>query len=110
MDDHDRLMLVLQQMENVPRERRTARFVSVVSFALSDGTVTSAEGRIEGHIAAAPSGNQGFGYDPIFLPEGSDRTFAEMDADEKNRISHRSRALHAVKPQVGALLAAQRDV
>lgn len=110
MDDHDRLMLVLQQMENVPHERRTARFVSVVAFAMPNGAVTSGEGRIEGHIAIAARGSQGFGYDPIFLPEGSDRTFAEMDADEKNQISHRSRALRAVKPQVGTLLAARRDV
>ncbi|MGB3412596.1 MAG: RdgB/HAM1 family non-canonical purine NTP pyrophosphatase [Microthrixaceae bacterium] len=78
-------------------ERRTARFVCVLVLRHPDGTEVVAEGSVEGTIAMEPRGHRGFGYDPVFLPtEGFGRTFAEMSEDEKNEISHRSRALHSL--------------
>jgi XTP/dITP diphosphohydrolase len=59
-----------------------------------------AEGTVEGAIADAPRGSGGFGYDPIFVPHGEDRTFAEIPADQKNRMSHRARALAALRPML----------
>ncbi len=74
--------------------RRTARFRAVVVLTWPDGRELVAEGVVEGTIAPAPRGRGGFGYDPVFVPaEGDGRTFAEMDAGEKHRISHRGRAL-----------------
>ena len=74
--------------------RRTARFRAVVVLQRPDGRELVAEGAVEGTIAPAPRGDGGFGYDPVFVPaEGDGRTFAEMDAAEKHRISHRGRAL-----------------
>lgn len=73
-------------------DNRRARFRSVIVL-IRDGKKFYFEGIIEGSITASPSGDDGFGYDPIFLPEGYDRTFAEMDLDEKNRISHRAIAV-----------------
>ena len=70
---------------------RSARFRTVVAFVDGD-EVHYFEGVCEGHIATAPRGDQGFGYDPLFVPAGETRTFAEMPADEKNAISHRKRA------------------
>lgn len=77
--------------------RRRARFRTVVLVARPDGSEVVAEGVVEGSIADRPRGSGGFGYDPVFVPdEGDGRTFAEMDADEKNAISHRGRALRAL--------------
>ena len=71
---------------------RRARFRTVISLIL-DGEERLFEGIIEGHIAQCPSGTEGFGYDPLFIPEGSAKTFAEMTPDEKNALSHRGRAV-----------------
>jgi XTP/dITP diphosphohydrolase len=71
---------------------RTARFVSVISLVLH-GQAHLFRGEIEGTLATECSGSEGFGYDPIFIPQGYDYTFAEMSLVEKNRISHRSKAL-----------------
>lgn len=71
---------------------RRARFRTVVSLIL-DGEEHLFEGIVEGHIAQCPSGSEGFGYDPLFIPEGSAKTFAEMTPDEKNALSHRGRAV-----------------
>ena len=71
---------------------RSAQFRTVVAFV--DGeAVQTFEGTCRGRIAETPRGEQGFGYDPLFIPEGADQTFAEMDADQKNAISHRKKAL-----------------
>jgi len=82
---------VLQKLAGNPH--RTARFKTVISLWL-DGRQYFFEGAIEGRIIAERRGTAGFGYDPIFVPAGHDRTFAEMAAEEKNRISHRAVALH----------------
>jgi XTP/dITP diphosphohydrolase len=88
---------LLQLMAGIPPERRGGRFRCVVALALPDGTVRTAEGACEGRILEAPRGSRGFGYDPLFVPDGYDRTFAELDPEEKNRISHRARALEAAR-------------
>lgn len=74
------------------QQNRRACFITVISLIL-EGEEYFFEGRIEGHIGHEPSGEGGFGYDPLFIPEGYDKTFAELDASEKNRISHRAIAV-----------------
>ncbi len=76
---------------------RRARFRTVAVLALPDGRTWTAEGVLEGRIAETPRGEGGFGYDPLFIPEGETRTLAEMSPEEKNRISHRRRALEAMR-------------
>ncbi len=71
---------------------RRARFRTVIAL-LRGGRLTLVEGIVNGTIATSPSGSDGFGYDPVFIPEGSDRSFAQMSAEEKNAISHRGRAM-----------------
>lgn len=76
---------------------RTARFRTVALARFPDGTEVVADGVVDGTIAAAPRGDAGFGYDPVFVPDGGDgRTFAEMTSDEKHAISHRGRAFRAL--------------
>ena len=88
--------LLLKNLEGV--EDRRANFTCAVALVAPDGSERVAVGRSFGRIALAPSGAAGFGYDPLFLPDGCDRSFAELSADEKNAISHRGRALaEAVK-------------
>lgn len=84
---------------------RRARFRCVIALSSPNGETRCVEGSCEGVITEKPRGRKGFGYDPIFQPEGYTLTFAEMDAAEKNRISHRARALAAAKQAWGALLA-----
>ncbi|BES82627.1 XTP/dITP diphosphatase [Pyrodictium abyssi] len=84
---------ILRLMRGV--DNRRAHFYSVIALAHSKG-VTLFEGRCDGRIADEPRGTKGFGFDPIFVPEGSTRTFAEMDVEEKNRYSHRARAARAL--------------
>ena len=75
------------------REKRTAYFVTVITLVYPDGRVIAARGECHGYIAEAERGDRGFGYDSIFIPEGSDKTFAELPAEYKNGISHRANAL-----------------
>ena len=89
--DEDRYRLVLKNLEG--REDRTARFVSELCCVFPNGDVLRARGVCEGEILTAPRGANGFGYDPIFLPRGYDRSMAELTMEEKNAISHRGRAL-----------------
>jgi|SRR5690606_30049990 len=89
-DMEQNIDLVLSKLADNPA--RTARFRTVISLFLR-GEQYFFEGTIEGHIIAERRGSGGFGYDPIFIPEGYDRTFAEMSAEEKNKISHRARAV-----------------
>ena len=97
-DDIERYRLLLSMMEAVPDGLRSARFVSAVALASPSGLVSVAEGKCEGAIIHEPRGDNGFGYDPIFVPEGMDRTYAELSAGEKDAISHRRRALEALLP------------
>lgn len=92
--DADRRELLLSELTNVTGKERRARFVSVVAIANADGSVLNvSEGICEGTLSFAPRGNGGFGYDPLFIPDGYDQTFAELPESVKNRISHRARAL-----------------
>ncbi len=102
-DDASNLRLVLEQTADVPDERRGAAFVCVAALATPDGRVRTVEGRVDGHLLREPRGTGGFGYDPIFVPDGHDRSTAQMAAQEKDALSHRGRAFRAV----AALLAEQ---
>ena len=92
-DPKTNLELVLQKMEG--QQQRSARFVSVISL-IWEGEHYFFEGRVEGGIIEKATGLAGFGYDPIFIPDGYDLTFAEMEAAEKNRISHRALAMQQI--------------
>lgn len=84
---------LLKLMENIPNDERSARFVSVVTLCFPDGTVVAARGECPGTLRRSPRGDGGFGYDPLFVPVGYDKTYAEISAEEKNIISHRAKAL-----------------
>lgn len=84
---------LLDELRDIPNEKRTARFVSVITLLFPDGRELSARGECEGHIANELMGDNGFGYDPLFVPEGYNLSYAQIGADEKNRISHRANAL-----------------
>ena len=81
----------LRELEG--KSDRSARFVCVIAIAINGEIIETFEGVMEGTIIEAPRGENGFGYDPIFVPQGENRTFAEMSQEEKNRISHRAKAL-----------------
>ncbi len=92
--DADRRKLLLSEFAKVNSRDRRARFVAAVAIAKPDGSVLNiSEGVCEGTIIFEPRGTGGFGYDPLFVPDGYDQTFAELSDDVKNRISHRARAL-----------------
>lgn len=89
---------LLSLLKDVPGPERTARFRCVVAVATPYGRVEVAEGVCNGRIAFTPRGSGGFGYDPVFVPDGYDKTFAELGPEVKNTISHRARALQAALP------------
>jgi XTP/dITP diphosphohydrolase len=93
----DNVAKLLRELAGVPEERRTARFRTVCYVAWPDGTEMSADGVLAGTIIAAPRGTNGFGYDPVFLPKGETRTYAELSDEEKNAISHRARAVRVLR-------------
>lgn len=104
-NDQTNLEKVLDQLKDVPDEKRTARFMCVASLVLPDGREQVAEGRFEGHILHAPVGENGFGYDPIFQPLGLSISSAQMSAEEKDLVSHRGKSLRSIAPHVIQLLA-----
>ena len=88
---------LIGRLDGVPDEKRTARFVCVIAVVLPDGTLKETRAAMEGRIACEPAGEGGFGYDPIlYLPEYG-KTSAEISMEEKNKISHRGKALEAAK-------------
>ena len=95
--DADNWRKLLDELNGVPWERRGARFVCEISLALPDGRRLSARGECPGVIAMAPQGTQGFGYDPVFYVPEYGATMAQLGPKVKNRISHRARALAALK-------------
>lgn len=97
---------VLAQLESIPETDRGAHFTCVAAFVMPDGRESTAEGILLGEILRQPIGNHGFGYDPIFLPEGSELSLAELDAKTKDLISHRGQSLRAIAPRVAAMLGA----
>jgi XTP/dITP diphosphohydrolase len=84
---------IIKLMKDVPDEKRTARFVCVAACVLPNGKMITAEGVLEGQISHEPAGNDGFGYDPIFFLPERGLTLAQLTLDEKNKISHRGKAM-----------------
>ena len=103
-DDAANLELVLGQLADTPDERRTAAFVCAAAWALPDGREGVVEESLTGTLLRAPRGSGGFGYDPIFVPAGLDRTSAELSPQEKDAISHRGQAFRALGPELARVL------
>jgi XTP/dITP diphosphohydrolase len=103
-DDAANLQLVLAQIADVPAERRGGHFVCAAALVMPQGEEHVVEGRLDGTLVPAPRGSNGFGYDPIFLPEGESRTTAELAPEEKDAISHRGRAFRALVPVIAEML------
>ena len=91
------MTLVEQRLEETGSEDRAAWFICALAVVWPNGPMVSVEGRIDGELTFPPRGERGFGYDPIFEPEGGRQTFGEMDPDAKHAISHRARALAKLK-------------
>jgi len=99
--DENNNRLLLEKLAEIPDERRTARFVTVLTLIMENGDVLTARGEVEGIIGHAPKGVNGFGYDPLFFVPHLNKTFAELTSDEKNALSHRGNALVALKEKIG---------
>lgn len=93
----DNRIKLLKDMQGVEEDKRTARFITSIVVLDREGNEYEALGVCEGKISTSERGDFGFGYDPIFIPEGYDKTFAELDSDTKNKISHRALALGQLK-------------
>jgi XTP/dITP diphosphohydrolase len=94
---------LLDELADVPNTRRSARFVCCLALAFPDGMVKTFFGFVSGQIIREPRGTNGFGYDPIFIPEGFSRTFAEMPGEEKNKLSHRGKAIEKMVEYIKTL-------
>ncbi|AZR00652.1 RdgB/HAM1 family non-canonical purine NTP pyrophosphatase [Trueperella pyogenes] len=103
-DDAANLDLLLAQLADVKPAQRGARFVCAAALALPDGTVVVEEGHMAGQLRYERAGEGGFGYDPIFQPEGYDVTNAQLSPADKNAISHRGKAFAALAPHIAQLL------
>jgi XTP/dITP diphosphohydrolase len=102
--DHKNMAKVLQLLEDVPKEKRTARFVCHLCLASPEKILIETEGTLEGLIAESQIGRNGFGYDPIFFVPNLNKTVAQLTRDEKNAISHRGEAIRKLKPALIRLL------
>jgi XTP/dITP diphosphohydrolase len=103
--DRDNNAALLRALDGVPAARRTARFVCAAALVTPAGEEHVERGTMAGRILDSPRGRGGFGYDPYFVPEGEQRTSAELEPAEKDAISHRGAALRALRPHIEALLA-----
>lgn len=103
-DDAANNALLLAQLADIPERHRGARFVCAAAWATPDGQEIVERGEMPGRLLTAPRGEGGFGYDPLFLPDGQSRTSAELDPAEKDAISHRGRAFRALAARVAPLL------
>jgi len=106
--DYENVQKLLGELEEVDPEKkcRNACFRCVLAIAQNGKVLGTFSGQIDGNIIAAPRGSGGFGYDPVFVPNGFEQTFAELPAETKNRISHRARALQAAIPFLRAAIGA----
>ncbi len=102
--DEDRNLWVLGKLRGMPEGLRTARYRAVIAVAAPDGSIRTFDGTCEGRIIDAPRGDNGFGYDPIFLVPAYGRTMAELPSEIKNRISHRAKAIEAARAYLEALV------
>lgn len=105
-DDAANLRLLLAQLDEVSEDHRGAHFACAAALVLPTGEAHVVEGRIEGSLIREPRGSGGFGYDPVFVPDGHSRTTAEMTAAEKNAISHRGNAFRSLAPVIADVLGA----
>lgn len=103
-DDEANLWLVLGQLADVPDDRRGAQFACSAALVLPAGREHVSEGIMRGRLIHEPRGENGFGYDPIFLPDSAELTTAQMSSDAKDRISHRGKALRHLAPVIAALV------
>ncbi len=103
-DDAKNNSKLLEALEGIPSEKRTARFVCVISIAQNGIILDTVKGACEGRIAFAPRGSSGFGYDPLFISPHHDKTFAELGPAVKDRTSHRYRALRKAKESLERIL------
>ncbi len=95
--DKENIEKLLKELATIPQQKRTARFRCWVALADTQGSMKMTQGICEGRIAMEPQGSYGFGYDPVFIPEGYNSTFSEMKLSEKNIISHRGKALSKMR-------------
>jgi XTP/dITP diphosphohydrolase len=102
--DQANLELVLEQVKDVPAESRGAKFVCAAVAVFPDGQELVAIGEMLGHLLKAPTGENGFGYDPIFVPQGFEISTAQMSAAEKDAISHRGKALNDLAVQISEVI------
>jgi len=102
--DQANLDLVLEQVKDVPTENRGAKFVCAAVAVFPDGQELVAIGEMNGHLLNAPTGDNGFGYDPIFVPKGFEISTAQMSAAEKDAISHRGKALNDLAVQISEVI------
>jgi len=104
LSDRERVTTLLQELEGVAEERRTARFRCAIALGRPGGKVELFEGTVEGLITHEARGESGFGYDPVFLLPERGRTLAELPPEEKNAVSHRGEAARKVRPVLEGLL------
>jgi XTP/dITP diphosphohydrolase len=102
--DHKNMIKVLELLEGVTTEKRTAKFVCCLCLASPEKILIETEGKLEGIIAEQEKGTNGFGYDPIFFVPGLSKTVAQLTAEEKNAISHRGNAIRKLKPMLDKVL------
>lgn len=102
-DPKDNNRKLMDLIKDVPYEKRTAHFVSVITMVFPDGETIVARGEVHGHLVPEERGDQGFGYDPMFIPDGYHKTFGELPSELKNSISHRANALEVLKEKLEKL-------
>lgn len=110
LDDSGRIAKLLDALKDVPAKKRSARFVCVAALFTPDGLTTVRRGECYGRILESPRGEGGFGYDPIFVPEGYTESMAELTMEIKNQISHRSRAFRALQRPLRDLIRGRLEV
>lgn len=96
--DKDRYTKLLNEMKDVPEDKRSAHFTSAICCILPDGSKIEVEGRCDGKIAFEPFGDKGFGYDPVFLY--GDKSYAQLTAEEKDKVSHRGKSLRKLQVEL----------
>lgn len=100
----EKVQALLERLKDLPQQERAARFVSVIALAQPSGEVLTFRGECSGMIADEAKGNGGFGYDPVFIPDGHDMTFAELGGKVKNKVSHRAEAMAKVREHLRSVL------
>lgn len=96
-DDNKNNEKLIKLLDGLTGDDRKAKFVSVITLVYPDGEILVARGECPGRMVSVPTGENGFGYDPLFVPEGWDKTFAQLTDEEKNQISHRAKALEKLE-------------